>query len=138
MAVSYRYALFIGALSFVAALLFATPVARVFDSTPEVVDTVVLYLRIVALSWGLLGVMQLAAAAFNALAKPLPAMVLSILRMVALYVPLAYLGSLLFDIPGIFGATFLANAAAGIAALIWLRRTLGRITPPAVHPPPSA
>jgi Na+-driven multidrug efflux pump len=58
----------------------------------------------------------------------MPAVVLSLLRMVVLWVPLAYLGSELFGLAGIFWAGFVANILGGTAAWIWFTRRLSRLS----------
>lgn len=52
---------------------------------------------------------RLSSSAFNALGQPLPALGMSLSRLLLLYVPLAYLGSQLFGLPGIFIAASLSN-----------------------------
>ncbi|NEQ65889.1 MAG: MATE family efflux transporter, partial [Symploca sp. SIO2D2] len=44
-----------------------------------------------------------------------------LVRMFILYIPLAYLGSWLFDINGIFFAACFSNLAVGVGAYIWNR-----------------
>ena len=46
-------------------------------------------------------------------------MLITVARILFLYVPLAYLGSWLFGINGIFAAACFANFAVGIGAYIW-------------------
>ncbi|MCG5056958.1 MAG: MATE family efflux transporter [Limnoraphis sp. WC205] len=110
---------------FVAVILFATSsqVIRIFDTNPEVVNTATRYLTIVPISYGTKGIFLAACAAFNALGKPFPAVVLTLSRMVVLYVPLAYLGNWLFGLNGIFAAACVSNLIVGLTAIIWTRRS---------------
>ena len=71
---------------------------------------------------------QVANSAFNAMGKPVPAVVMMVLRMFVLYVPLAYVGSWLVGPTGIFVAALVANLVAGLAAYGWSQRVC------ALHP----
>ncbi|MDY7020109.1 MAG: MATE family efflux transporter, partial [Cyanobacteriota bacterium] len=108
----------------IAIILWATstPIIQVFDTNPEVVSSATRYLSIVPISYGTYGIFLVACSAFNALGKPFPAVMLTLVRMLILYVPLAYLGSWLLGINGIFIAACISNLIIGIAAIIWTRR----------------
>jgi putative MATE family efflux protein len=90
-----------------------------FDSNPEVVATATQYLRLVPLSYGAQGVFIVGNAAFNALGKPIPALIMTLTRMIFLYIPLAYLGSLVLGITGVFLAACIANFVIGVGTFIW-------------------
>ena len=119
-----RFALLWGVLLFILLIAFGRSVALIFSDDAVVVATLIDYLRIVPLSYGLLGLLMLATATLNALNRPLQAALLTLLRLFLLYVPLALLGSALFGLRGIFGAAAVANCLAGIAAFLWLRSIL--------------
>lgn len=97
----------------------ATTIGAWFDSDPGVVASATIYLTLVPISYGALGIVFTASSTFNALGKPLPALGMSFSRLLLLYVPLAYLGSQLFGIAGIFGAACLSNGIVGLAAWFW-------------------
>ncbi len=109
----------------VAALLAlgAPAIASWFDSDPEVVATTAAYLTIVPISYGALGVVFVFSSTFNALGKPLPSMIVTLSRLLLLYLPLAYLGSYLFGVPGIFASACLSNTAIGLGTFLWYRRS---------------
>ena len=100
----------------------APEIAAWFDSDPEVVASASIYLTLVPVSYGTLGIVFTASSAFNALGKPLPALGMSIVRLLILYVPLAYLGSRWFGMSGIFGAACLSNGLVGLGAWSWHSR----------------
>lgn len=106
--------------------LTAPQLATIFDRNVEVVATASLYLRLVPISYAAYGVMSIATSTFNALGKPLPAVAMTVARMLIIYVPLAYLGSRLFGVVGIFAAASLANAVVGIVAYLWQQRICAR------------
>jgi Na+-driven multidrug efflux pump len=69
-------------------------------------------------------------ASFNGLGRPLPGVVISVCRIVVLYVPFALIGMTLFGIAGIFGAYAIANIVSGIGAYAWARRSVRQLCAP--------
>ena len=51
---------------------------------------------------------------------PLPGVVISACRVIVVFLPLAFLGRWLFDLPGLFGATLVSNLVMGLAGFTWL------------------
>ncbi len=103
---------------------FSAPqLATIFDRHPEVIATASLYLRLVPITYATYGIILVSSSTFNALGKPIPSVIMTLARMLVLYVPLAYLGSRFFGVVGIFGAASLANLIVGIGAYIWNQRT---------------
>ncbi len=92
------------------------------------------YLWIVPIGYGLQGVLLLSNITLNVLNKPLHASTLIITQMFVLYIPLAYTGSHLFGVLGIFGAAVTANLITGMAAYLWLRRVLATEEKQAIAP----
>lgn len=126
-----------GLIVFVLLLLFGRSIGAIFNDDPTVVQVTALYLSIVPLGYGAQGVLQLSTITLNILGKPLHAAVLTLLRMFVLYLPLAYVGSHLLGIEGIFAAAVIANFVAGAAAFYWLRRQLTAIEARMPHPMPT-
>jgi len=60
-------------------------------------------------------------ASFNGLGKPLPGVAVSVMRILLLYIPLAFIGRELFGIVGIFAAYALANLLSGVIGFVWAR-----------------
>jgi Na+-driven multidrug efflux pump len=112
----------------VAALLalFARPLIALFSPDARVMEVGAAYLWIVPVSYGAAGIVMVVNAAFNGLGHPLPAVAVSTLRMVVLYLPLAWAGARLFQVYGVFAAAAVSNVLAGITAYFWLRRTARR------------
>lgn len=97
-------------------------IAALFDSNPDVINTAATYLILVPVSYAALGIICLFNAACNALGKPLPSLIVILTRMLVFYLPLAYLGSYLFGLNGIFISGCLANFIMGIGVFIWSRK----------------
>lgn len=89
------------------------------DDDPVVVDVAVWFFYVIPLSIGFMGMTQVASACFNALGKPFPSLVISILRALAIYIPLALVGNYLYGYIGIFVATAATNVLVGLIAWRW-------------------
>ncbi|NEQ60421.1 MAG: MATE family efflux transporter, partial [Moorea sp. SIO4A1] len=120
---SFLFCLFWGVLVTVILAATAPWLASLFNSNPEVITITATYLVIVPISYAGAGVILVASSTFNALGKPLPSVVMMVTRMVVLYIPLAYLGSQLFGVNGIFAAACISNVAVGLGAYIWNQKT---------------
>jgi len=121
---STAFCLLWGIFTFIALGLFAEPMIRLINQDPIVVDIATTYLVIVALSLGFVGIQNAASFSFNALGKPGPALALSLLRLIVLYVPIAILANSIYGYIGVFYATAAVNVIAGILSWTWNTRTI--------------
>ncbi|MBT3900229.1 MAG: MATE family efflux transporter [Gammaproteobacteria bacterium] len=96
------------------------------NDDPGLVDVAVTFLHIIPFSIGVMGLIVVSTHAFNALRRPMPALFLSVARLLIVYIPLALLGSHFFGYIGVFAATAITNVLVGIVAVVWNRRTLSR------------
>ena len=117
---SQIWSLFLYALLF----LFARPIALLFDDNPEVVGTIVLYLRIVPLGHGFLGLLMIAVQALNVFERPLPAAAIQFVQVFLLYIPLAWILSRIFGLPGVFAGVLTGDILIGIFAYYYFRHVL--------------
>jgi Na+-driven multidrug efflux pump len=83
-------------------IVFSGVIANIFASSEGVVSVIKLFIWILPLGYGLQGVIILSNSSFNALHKPMNALLMSVIRLFVFYVPLAYLGSLYWGIHGLF------------------------------------
>src|SRR5690606_30157183 len=104
--------------------LFCRSLAGLFSDDPAVIDIASCYLLLVPVSYGAYGIVMSVNAAFNGLGKPWPAMVISVCRVLAVYLPLALMLQTAWQINGLFLATALSNVLVGIVAAMWLHRRL--------------
>ena len=118
----YRYCLIWGAIAGAAMWLAARPLVSLVNDDPEVVATATSFLYIVPITVGFAGMVNVAVGAFNALSRPWPPLALSLLRLLALYVPLAFLASRYFGYVGVFAAAAFANVVLGLWGRAWNRR----------------
>lgn len=119
---SYLFCLAWGVLMAVLLAVGASSIIPLFNDNAEVIAIASAYLAIVPVSYGVAGMIQVANSAFNALGRPIPAVIITVLRMFVLYIPLAYLGSGWLGVTGIFVAATISNVVVGIGAWKWSRR----------------
>ena len=104
---------------------FTSPfIALIFAKEQEVSNMIVLFLSILPLGYGLQGIVILTNSSLNAMHLPIDALWLSILRLFVFYVPIAYVGSLLFGIKGLFVGCVVANLLMAIVSLMWFKQSL--------------
>ncbi|WP_298860220.1 MATE family efflux transporter [uncultured Sulfitobacter sp.] len=102
-------------------LLFAMPIAGLLAAGQADQDYAALYLRIVGLSMFGYGLVVIANAAMNARDKALWSMSLSLGRIFAIYLPLAWIGVGVFGYIGVVVAAAVANVVGGGAAVFATR-----------------
>lgn len=124
---TYIFSLIWGMFIFVIFLLTGPFLGGLFNKDPQVIETVTLYLNLIAISYGFQGFIYLSSSALNALNKPMHTMFLVATRMFVLYVPLALAGSRFFGLKGIFIGASLSNFAAGLLAVVLFHKTLKKI-----------
>lgn len=104
--------------------LFGGFVAGLFTESAQIISVARAFLLIVPLSYGAAGMVMTANASFNGIGNPLPAVIISTMRMAVIYLPLAWLGGHWFGYQGIFVAYALANFACGVGGYFWIRRSV--------------
>jgi putative MATE family efflux protein len=112
--VSVRFVLIWQLLIYLLLVLIAPFIADVFSKEEAVADIIVLFMWIMPLGYGLQGVIILTNSSFNALHKPMVALMLSVIRLFVCYVPLAYLGSIYYGIEGFFIGGVCGNLIMGM------------------------
>jgi len=104
-------------------MIAADPIAAWIASSPEAATYTAQYLRVVGWSLAGYGILVTANAAMNARSRAVWSMALSLGRIFAVYLPLAWLGVWLFGYTGILAAAATANVLVIWAALIATRAT---------------
>jgi len=115
-----RFCLYFGLALAVVMFVVAEPIASLFSETDAIRDVAVQYLRIMAISYGGYGLVMATCAAFNGIGNPGPGLMISILRVVVLFLPLAFTGQWLFGMKGIFAASAASNVVVAIIGFVWL------------------
>jgi len=109
--------------------LAANFLPTLFSDHDEVVSVARLFLLIAPVGYAGYGLVMTINAAFNGLGKPLPGVVVSLMRTILLYVPLALLGRHFYGIVGIFAAYAAANVLTAFVAYNWVKRALRSTQP---------
>ena len=118
------YAVSWGALSYVVLFLTSSLVINTVTDELEVADAALTYLLIVPIGMGLMGISANASNSFNALGRPVPPLVMSVVQTLVLTIPLAIVGNFFLGFPGIFVGGVFAMLISASVIHIWLRRTL--------------
>ena len=105
--------------------LLGRQIVGLINDDPGVVEASYLFLLIVTVTYGFMGVGQVASATFIALGKPIQPLVMSVGRMIVVYIPLALALEIPFGYAGIFLATGICNVLLGVAGYFWVRSFLG-------------
>ncbi len=95
-----------------------------FSDNDDVVRVTRLFLWIAPLGYGGYGLVMVINASFNGLGKPMPGVIVSLLRTIILYVPLALIAEHYYGMVGIFAAYTAANVFTGFVAYAWAKKTV--------------
>ncbi|HET8816961.1 MAG TPA: MATE family efflux transporter [Pseudidiomarina sp.] len=127
---AYRLALqsilLIQLVMYVVLVALAPFIAAAFTDDLEVARIIRLFIYIMPLGYGLQGIIILTNSSFNALHRPLSALVLSVFRLFVMFIPLSYLGALWFDLNGLFVGGVVANCVTAGVAWYAFQRVLGQ------------
>ena len=96
-------------------------IANVFTNDVSVASLIILFMTIVPLGYGAQGVVVLTNSAFNAIHKPMAALILNTLRLFIFFVPFCYLGSIWYGLMGLFVGAVLANTVMAALSFMWFR-----------------
>lgn len=113
---------FVWAWGLAMAVLFwfaAEPITHLFTKHELAVQASITYLHIVPITYGLLSTIMIVSSMANGIGQPIPALIMTISRLLLIYLPLAWLLSQQFGLNGIYIATAAANAIVGFGALYW-------------------
>ena len=122
-----RFSLVWGGGVFAVLYLLSGIIAPIFNDDKIVIASVVLFLQIIPISYAMYGISTLVNSTFNALGKPLQASLVIILHLFVFVLPLAYLGSKVYGLKGIFVGIAVGNAAVGIIAYLMVQKFFLRI-----------
>ncbi|MDH3973008.1 MAG: MATE family efflux transporter [Deltaproteobacteria bacterium] len=102
-------------------------IGSLFSDNELVISIIADYLWIVPAGYSLQGVLRLSCQALNVLKKPLHSAVLSSVQAFVIYIPLAWAGSELIGLKGIFGAAAISYILSGIAAYSVLKKMISLV-----------
>ena len=122
-----KFSLVWGGVVFTVLYLLSGIIAPIFNDDKAVIASVIFFLQIIPISYAMYGISALVNSTFNALGKPLQASLVIILHLFVFVLPLAYLGSKVYGLKGIFVGIAVGNAAVGIIAYLMVQKFFLRI-----------
>lgn len=99
---------------FIILFILAAPISRLFSPVEEVQKIMAIYMRLAGIGYGMQGLYTNCGMILNVLKKPLHAAALSLVQMFVLYIPLAFAGSKIWGVPGVFLALSLSYILSGL------------------------
>jgi len=124
LALSGLFSLFYGAAAYLLLFLLGRTIGRLFNDNTEVVGIIALYMKIVPAAYLAYALMQLAGTSLSVMKKPVLSALISLTQIFAVYLPLAFAGSKLLGIAGIFAALAVSWLIIGIPAFLLTRRSI--------------
>lgn len=123
-AYSHRFSIGWGLGIFLLLSLSGKFIASLFNPDSVVISTSATYLWIVPLGYGAQGGLRLSTIALTVLHKPLRSALITLVQAFILYIPLAYIGSQIFGLKGVFSAAVMSYLIAALVAYWWLKNSL--------------
>lgn len=122
--ISAFFSFTMGCCFFVISQLYANEIASIFTSSEAVIKIAASYLIIVTFSYGFQGILMLCTSSLDGINKPFISFTLTLIRMLVLYVPFAWITSNWYGLEGIFWSAFIANIIGGGMAWVWLQKII--------------
>jgi len=128
---SQIFSLLVGLSMFLFFVFFRNWVGSFFGESEKVLQIFGTYILIASCGYGLLGVFLINTSVFNAIKLPIISTILNMVRMLFLYIPLAWILSHFFQLNGVFWGASISSVISGTVSLIWAKskvNILGRGT----------
>jgi len=122
--VATAFAIAYGALVALVFFTFAPWIAKQFSQNQQVIDTLVTYIRIISFGYGMMEVHRYCGFFLLGMHKPVSSTILNIIRIVALLLPLSFLGAHFWGPVGVFSGRLVTDVLVGVIGLVWVSRTL--------------
>ena len=107
-----------GAFVFVLFMFFTEPIIAIFNKDINIIKAGSNYLKIISLSYGCLGILNICSQSLSAINKPLESTIVNVIKSIVINIPLAFIGAHFFYERGVFTATFVTNIIGGIIAFV--------------------
>lgn len=124
--ISLRFSLLFQLMIFVMMVPLSIPLSKLFSQEAAVQDLLWHYLLVVPFSYGFQGVVMMLISALNALHLPIKAFQWSFMRLFVFTLPVAWTGSEIYGIEGLFIGIAAGNITGGLLGYLyalWLRKT---------------
>lgn len=103
-------------------LVFSPWIATGFSSDADVIRVIDTFIHVLPLTYGAHGIVILVMVSLNVLRRPRLGLLLIMIRLVVLYLPLAYLGGRYWGITGLFSGAAAGNVIASLIAYRVIRK----------------
>lgn len=133
--ISIKMATLISVGSFVILYFFANPIMSIFTTDSQLINLSAGITRIIIIVLPLIGFQIVAAGMYQAIGKAVPALVLSLLRQLILFLPLVIILPMFFGFNGLWYAFPAADVLAGVVTFFMLRKELSKLKILAVSSP---
>ena len=124
---SLKFVLVFQCLVYLLLLAFGDAIAGTFSENPDVIAVIKLYLLILPLTYGAHGVVVLCMVSLNVLRRPRTALLLTFIRLMVLYVPLAFIGSHFWGLAGLFTGAAIGNVFACLFAWMMISKVASEL-----------
>jgi putative MATE family efflux protein len=113
---SYQICLIWGALIAIILLFIGHLLAHIFTKDANIIHVTTIYLGILPCSYASWGIIMMTNANFNAMGKPVISTIITLVRLVVVFMPLSYVLALKFGYLGAFAAFAISNVLTSIWA----------------------
>jgi putative MATE family efflux protein len=122
-----RYSTYFSIVAFVVLITFSSLIVDIFTEDQELIQTTTTSFRIVVFMLPLVGFQLVASGVFQAIGKPLPAIIISLMRQVIVLIPLLLIMPLFYGLDGVWYSFPIADLLAAIATFVVLQCELGQL-----------
>jgi len=120
---SFTFCFLWGAFAALTLAIGAPLLIKLFTTDVLVFESAKLYLYVVPISYGFLGVVMVSSSAANGMGRAIPALVMSSLRLIIIYLPLSIVLGHLFGLIGYYAASAVSSIIVGLGAIVWFNKT---------------
>ncbi len=117
-----RFSAVIFTFIYIIVFIFAPIFASIFSSDPDVIAIIVIYLRILPLSYAMQSIYLVSTSFYNILGKPFLATILSFGQLIFIIIPFATISFNLFGIYGLFIVVMLSHIILASVSLIFNKK----------------
>jgi Na+-driven multidrug efflux pump len=118
------FALCYGGVVAVIFFVMAPGLASFFTNDPKVAATLISYIRIISLGYGMMEVHRYCGFFLTGMHRPASATVLNAIRVLVLLIPLSYLGAHTWGVTGVFGGRLATDVIVGCVGMMWVAGAL--------------
>jgi Na+-driven multidrug efflux pump len=124
--ISHIFAQIYGIILAIIIYIFAPIIAMKFGDDQKFYDTLVLYLRIMPLGYGLYSSSRMVSLSFNAINQPIKSLAICFIQIIIFRTGFSYIGSF-YGVAYIIWGIVISNFISGIGGYAWIIKNLNQI-----------